>query len=175
MDVMVGSFTKIVKRNGKEVDFNAQKITGAVLKAGEFTGEFGADTAKKLTINVLSIAQQIVGERTPSVEEIQDIVENVLLSSPYKKTAKAYIIYRDQHARVREITSKFNVDLVEQYLLKTDWQVNENSNMSYSLQGLNNYMSSEISKVYWLNRIYSQHIKRGSLKRRPAPARPRGA
>src|SRR5271157_208249 len=92
MDVMVGSFTKIVKRNGKEVDFNAQKITAAILKAGESTGEFGADIAKKLTINVLSIAQQIIAERTLSVEEIQDIVENVLLSSPYKKTAKAYII-----------------------------------------------------------------------------------
>ncbi|MCX5782016.1 MAG: ribonucleoside triphosphate reductase [Elusimicrobia bacterium] len=160
---MVGGFTKIVKRNGKEVDFNAQKITKAILKAGESTGEFTADTAKKLTINVLSIAHQMVADHTPSVEEIQDIVENILLNSPYKKTAKAYIIYRDQHARVREITSKFNVDLVEQYLLKTDWQVNENSNMSYSLQGLNNYMSSEISKVYWLNKIYPSAIKEAHM------------
>ncbi len=159
MEVMTSVFTKIVKRNSKEVDFNAQKITSAILKAGESTGEFGAEVAKKLTINVLSIAQQMIGSRIPSVEEIQDIVENVLLNSPYKKTAKAYIIYRDQHARVREITSKFNVDLVEQYLLKTDWQVNENSNMSYSLQGLNNYMSSEISKVYWLNRIYPNSLR----------------
>ncbi|MDR1244396.1 MAG: ribonucleoside triphosphate reductase, partial [Endomicrobium sp.] len=89
-----------------------------------------------------------------------DVVEEVLLSSLYKKTAKAYILYRDQHTKIREITSAFNVDLVDQYLKKLDWQVNENSNMSYSLQGLNNYISSEISKIYWLNKIYTENIRK---------------
>ena len=95
----------------------------------------------------------------PSVEQIQDIVEEVLISSPHKRTAKAYIIYRDQHARIREIVSKADVDLIDRYLERADWQVNENSNMAYSLQGLNNYVSSEVSKVYWLNKIYPPEVR----------------
>ncbi len=152
-------FTKIVKRNGQTVDFDARKITQAILKAGQATGEFGEDIALNLTLRVVNVAQQMVRDRAPSVEEIQDIVEEVLLTSPYKKTAKAYIIYRDQHARMREIASHFNVDLIDQYLTRSDWQVNENSNMSYSLQGLNYYISSEISKIYWNNKIYPKEIK----------------
>ncbi len=87
----------------------------------------------------------------------------MLLSSTYRKTAKAYIIYREQHARIREITDKASVALVDQYLNKTDWRVNENSNMAFSLQGLNNYVSSEISKVYWLNEIYSPQIREAHI------------
>ena len=68
-------------------------------------------------------------------------------------------MYRDQRAKVREISSKFNVELVDQYLQRLDWQVNENSNMGYSLQGLNNYVSSEITKIYWLNKIYPEKVK----------------
>lgn len=151
--------TRIVKRNGEQEDFNSRKITLAILKAGDTTEEFTEPIAQKLTLRVLNLAQQFIVDRHPTVEEIQDIVEEVLLSSPYKKTAKAYLIYRDQHAKIREITSKNSVGIVEQYLNKLDWQVNENSNMSYSLQGLNHYISSEISKVYWLNKIYPPHIK----------------
>jgi len=87
----------------------------------------------------------------------------VLITSPYLKTAKAYIVYREEHARIREIVSKANSDLVDQYLNRLDWQVNENSNMSFSLQGLNNYISSEISKIYWLNRIYPKEIRQAHL------------
>ncbi len=93
----------------------------------------------------------------------QDIVEEVLLASPYKKTAKSYIIYRDQHSRIRELVSKAGVDLIDQYLEKLDWQVNENSNMAYSLQGLNNYIASEVSKTYWLNKIYPPEIREAHL------------
>ena len=75
------------------------------------------------------------------------------------KAAKAYIIYRQQHAEIREIVSRFNTDLVDKYLNQHDWRVNENSNMAYSLQGLNHYVSSEVSKLYWLNRIYPAAIK----------------
>ena len=152
-------FRKIKKRDGRVVKFNAEKITNAIAKAGEATGEFDEKVARKLTLKVLNLAQQAITRKIPTVEEIQDIVEEVLLSSPYRKTAKAYIIYRDQHARIREVTAKANVDLVDQYLGKTDWQVNENSNMAFSLQGLNNYVSSEISKVYWLNKIYPPEIR----------------
>jgi len=156
----------IEKRDGTVVPFEAGKITQALLKAGKATGEFDELVAKRLTVKVLNVAESIYGHtsKPPSVEEIQDIVEEVLLSSVYRKTAKAYIIYREQHARVREIANKASVDLVDQYLQKTDWRVNENSNMAFSLQGLNNYISSEVSKIYWLNEIYSPDIRDAHLQ-----------
>jgi len=156
-------FTEIEKRDGTIVAFEAEKITNAIVKAGKATGELDEKAAKRLTIKVLNLASQVIGEEPPTVEEIQDIVEEVLLSSTYRKTAKAYIIYREQHARIREITDKASVALVDQYLNKTDWRVNENSNMAFSLQGLNNYVSSEISKVYWLNEIYSPQIREAHI------------
>ena len=155
-------FTKIRKRDGRIVEFDAEKITNAIAKAGKATGEFGRETAKKLTLRVLNLAQQLI-HGIPTVEEIQDIVEEVLLTSPYRKTAKAYILYREQHAKIREIAAKANVDLVDQYLKRLDWQVNENSNMTYSLQGLNHYISSEISKIYWLNKIYPPEIRQAHI------------
>jgi len=156
--------TEIEKRDGKMVAFEAKKITNAIAKAGRATGGCDEKVAKRLTIKVLTLAQQVIGEKIPTVEEIQDIVEEVLLSSTYRKTAKAYIIYRDQHARIREITNKASVQLVEQYLKRTDWRVNENSNMAFSLQGLNNYVSSEVSKVYWLNEIYSPEVREADIQ-----------
>ncbi|MBN1829390.1 MAG: ribonucleoside triphosphate reductase [Deltaproteobacteria bacterium] len=151
--------SKILKRNGELVKFEAGKITSAIAKAGAATGEFDEKTAGRLTLKVLAMIGQLYDGRLFSVEDAQDIVEEVLLSSPYRSTAKAYIIYRDQHARLREITSKMEVEMVDQYLQKMDWKINENSNMDYSLQGLNNYISSEVSKAYWLNKIYPAEIK----------------
>ena len=139
-------FEKIKKRDGRIVKFDSDKIKLAILKAGESTGEFDEKTANRLTLKVLSLASDLVKNKVPKVEEIQDIVEEVLLSSAYKKTAKAYVIYRDEHQKMREIFSGMNGDLVDQYLKKLDWQVKENSNMTFSLQGLNNYISSEIRK-----------------------------
>jgi len=156
-------FENIRKRDGRIVPFDAERITNAIAKAGQATGEFDREVAKKLTIKVLSLAQGMIKDDIPSVEQIQDIVEEVLITSPYLKTAKAYIVYREEHARIREIVSKANSDLVDQYLNRLDWQVNENSNMSFSLQGLNNYISSEISKIYWLNRIYPKEIRQAHL------------
>lgn len=156
-------FTKIKKRGEQVVKFNARKIINAIRKAGEATGELNEEIAEGLTLRVLNLAQQAITNRIPTVEEIQDVVEEVLISSPYKKTAKAYIIYRDQHAKIREIISKADVNLVDQYLEKLDWQVKENSNMAYSLQGLNNYVSSEISKIYWLNKIYPPEIRKAHI------------
>ncbi len=153
-------FSQIRKRDGRVVKFDPEKITNAIAKAGAATEEYDSGTARRLTIKVLTLAEQLLGDRIPSVEEIQDIVEETLLQSPYRKTAKAYIIYRDQHARLREVINKMEVDLVDQYLSKADWKINENSNMDYSLQGLNNYISSEVSKVYWLNEIYTPEIKK---------------
>ncbi|MDD5484294.1 MAG: ribonucleoside triphosphate reductase [Kiritimatiellae bacterium] len=156
-------FKRIKKRNGKTVKFESAKICGALAKAGSATGEFDKNVARRLTLKVLGLAQSALARKPPTVEEIQDIVEEVLLSSSYRRTAKAYIIYREQHAKIREIASKANLDLMDQYLDRADWRVNENSNMSYSLQGLNNYVSSEISKAYWLNKIYPAEVKTAYL------------
>ncbi|MBI4633878.1 MAG: ribonucleoside triphosphate reductase [Deltaproteobacteria bacterium] len=155
--------SKIKKRDGRLVKFNAEKITQAIAKAGAATDEFDYDTARKLTIKVLNLSEKLFDHKIMTVEEVQDIVEEVLLSSPYRRTARAYIIYREQHARLREITNKMEVDLVDQYLKKVDWKIHENSNMDYSLQGLNNYISSEVSKVYWLNEIYAPEIRNAHI------------
>ena len=114
--------------------------------------EFAEEEAYQLAQAAIAQAQQTIADDTLTVEQMQDAVEDTLLRSPYKKTAKAYIIYRDQHQKLREIAASAHVDLIDQYLLKLDWRVNENSNMGYSLQGLNNYISSEVSKTYWLNK-----------------------
>ncbi len=152
-------FQKIKKRDGRVVKFDLKKITEAISKAGKATGEFDEKAAQKLTLQVVNLTQQVIDREVLTVEEIQDIVEEVLLSSPYRKTAKAYILYREQHARLREMKDKMSVDLVEQYLSGQDWQIKENSNMTFSLQGLNNYLASEVSKIYWVRKIYPSEIR----------------
>ncbi len=152
-------FDKIKKRDGRVVEFDGAKITAAIAKAGEATAEFGEREARKLTLRALTLAHELRLGPVPEVEEIQDIVERVLLDTPYYKTAKAYIIYREQHAQIRNIASRASVDLVEQYILKLDWKIKENSNMCFSLQGLNNYISSDVTSEYWLNRIYPPAIR----------------
>lgn len=152
-------FEEIRKRGGRVVPFDSSKITSAIAKAGKATGEFGERDARKLTLRVLTLAHELRLAPTPEVEEIQDIVERVLLDSPFYKTSKAYILYREQHARIRAIVSGASIDLVENYIRRLDWKVKENSNMSYSLQGLNNYISSDITSEYWLSRIYPPEIR----------------
>jgi len=153
-------FDQLKKRDGRIEPFDSSKITKAIEKAGDATEEFGHREAQKLTLRVLTLANQLRLGEIPEVEEIQDIVERVLLDSPYYKTAKAYILYREQHAQIRQITTKASIGLVEDYLEKLDWKVKENSNMCYSLQGLNNYISSDVTSEYWLNRIYPPEIRR---------------
>jgi anaerobic ribonucleoside-triphosphate reductase len=150
---------KIKKRNGSVVEFNSSKITTAIANAGHATGEFDEREARKLTLRALTLAHEMRLGPVPEVEEFQDIVERVLLDSVFYKTAKAYIIYREQHAQIRQMATRANVDLVDHYIQKLDWKVNENSNMSYSLQGLNNYISSDITSEYWLNSIYPPEIR----------------
>ena len=152
-------FEAIKKRNGRVVEFDSTKITAAIFTAGKATEEFNEKEAKKLTLRVLTLAHELRLGSIPEVEEIQDIVERVLLDSPFYKTAKAYILYREQHAQIRNFVTKANVDLVEHYIQKLDWKIKENSNMCYSLQGLNNYISSDITSEYWLNSIYPPEIR----------------
>ena len=151
-------YKSIKKRDGRTAKFDRKKIEKAIEKAGLETGEFDAAQAVELTDKVLGVLETRNQKRLPSVEDIQDIVEDALIDSKFKKTAKAYIIYRDQHKKLREITSNIHVDLIDKYLGNLDWKVNENSNMGYSLQGLNNYVSAEITKTYWLDKIYTSKI-----------------
>ena len=152
-------FEKIRKRDGRVVEFDPLKIKSAIAKAGEATGELGKKEAARLTGEVLSLAHESGLDPLPDVEGVQDVVERALIVSPFYRTAKAYILYREQHSQIRVITDRGNVDLVDSYLRKDDWKTKENSNMSYSLQGLNNYMSSHVSSTYWLNKIYSPEIR----------------
>jgi ribonucleoside-triphosphate reductase len=152
-------FRNIKKRDGRIVPFDSSKITAAIAKAGAATGDFDERTARKLTLRVLTLAHELRLGPVPEVEQIQDIVERILLDSPHFKTAKAYILYREQHAQIRNIAAKASVDLVEQYLNGLDWKVNENSNMCFSLQGLNNYISSDVTSEYWLSQIYPPEVR----------------
>ncbi|MDB9823014.1 ribonucleoside triphosphate reductase [Deltaproteobacteria bacterium] len=152
-------FENIKKRDGRIVEFDSSKITSAVARAGKATGEFNEREARKLNLRILTLAHELRFGPQPEVEEIQDIVERVLLDSPYHKSAKAYILYREQHAQIRAISTKANIDLVDHYIQKLDWKIKENSNMCFSLQGLNNYISSEVTSEYWLNSIYPPEIR----------------
>ncbi len=152
-------FEEIRKRDGRVVPFDSGKISGAIEKAGKATGEFGLREARKMTLRVLTIAHEMRMGPVLDVEELQDVVERVLLDSPFYKSAKAYILYREQHAQLRKLTAEARIDLVDHYIEKKDWKVRENSNMCYSLQGLNNYISSDITADYWLNKIYPPEIR----------------
>jgi ribonucleoside-triphosphate reductase len=96
------------------------------------------------------------------VEDVQDRVEKALMDTGFDKTAKAYILYRDNRRKIRDTEASLEdaVDLINQYIGEEDWQVKENSNMAYSLQGLNNYVSSIVSGKYWMDRVYNKNIKR---------------
>ena len=160
IDALIPQPFPIRKRDGREEAFKSGKIAAAIQRAGEATGEFGAVEARLLTLRVVSTLQALRdGDQPLTVEFVQDVVEETLITSPYRRTAKAYIIYRDQHARLREMVSRADLDLIDAYLDKLDWRVKENSNMDYSLQGLNNHISSEVSKIYWLNKIYPAEIR----------------
>lgn len=159
---------KIIKRDGAIVTFDASKIEKAILKAAKATKEFGEEEAAKITKKVILMAQEVANKKesnlkAPTVEEVQDAVEVALYSFGFTATAKAYILYREQRSRIRDFAAGLNIDMVDEYLQQLDWQVNENSNMSYSIQGLNNYIASNISKNYWLNKIYPEDIKTAHL------------
>jgi ribonucleoside-triphosphate reductase (formate) len=151
---------KIKKRDGKVVDFNPVKITDAIWKAAQAVGGKDYKKASQLTDKVLEILEKTLkrGE-IPTVEQVQDIVEKVIIEEGHAKTAKAYILYRKQHQDMREIGGLLkDIDVVDGYLSMMDWKVKENSNMSYSLQGLNVYATENIISHYWLNKIYPPEI-----------------
>ena len=152
---------KIRKRSGDIADFDQSKITEAIQKAMEAVGNKDRAQAEYFSNQVVEKLNEKFHERSiPAVEEVQDLVEEVLISNRQIKTAKAYILYRDQRARLRDMKDMINSnDVMEDYLRQNDWRVKENSNMSFSLQGLNNHLASTISSNYWLNKVYTSNIR----------------
>jgi len=157
-------FTHIIKRNGDLQKFESEKITNAIFKAGQATGELNEKLAKKLSDKVVSMLIKKFENISPTVEQIQDMVEHVLIDSIFEETTKAYIVYRRKRAEIRDIKKMLDPEeLMEGYLNESDWRVKENSNMSYSLQGLNNYISSSITAKYWLEKMYPEKIKQAHI------------
>ena len=148
------------KRDGRLEPFDQERITNAIWKAAKAVGGKDRELAKKLSDQVIAELKKRFGEEgVPTVEEIQDLVEKILIENGHARTAKAYILYRKQHQDMRELAALLSsADMVDQYLEIEDWRVRENSNMSYSLQGLNNYLSSTVIAKYWITRIYPPNI-----------------
>ena len=150
----------VQKRDLRLEKFERTRIANAIWKAAKAVGGRDRATAERLSEQVvIQLENRFGDDGVPMVEEIQDLVEKTLIESGHARTAKAYILYRKQHQDLRELASLLSSgDLIDQYLQIEDWRVRENSNMSYSLQGLNNYLSSTIIAKYWLTRIYPPKI-----------------
>ena len=150
----------VLKRDSKLEPFDQERITKAIWKAAKAVGGKDREQAKRISDQVLLDLKNRYGEDgVPTVEEIQDTVEKMLIENGHAQTAKAFILYRKQHQDMRELAALLsNADLVDQYINLEDWRVKENSNMSYSLQGLNNHLSSTVIAKYWITRIYPTDI-----------------
>ncbi len=154
----------VMKRDGAVVPFDRQRIEQAIYAAARASGDgVGRTWAETLSWAVTGLLEERTNgsEGVPHVEEIQDIVEEVLVKSGKPRIAKAYILYRQQRAQARQTTRMLldSEKLVDDYLQRADWRVNENSNMNYSLQGLNFYVASSIAARYWLHRIYPPEVQ----------------
>jgi len=156
---MVG---KIRKRDGSVVSFSKEKIIEAIWKAVKAVG--GKDKEKTIQISnsIFETLEQKYGEfGVPDVEEVQDLVEKILIEGGYAKVAKAYILYRKSHEELRNVKGLFDtIEAVDDYISLNDWMVKENSNMGFSLQGLNNYIATKIISNYWTRRIYPEAIRK---------------
>ena len=156
---------QIRKRDGSIADFDQNKITQAIYKSLKAVNRDDSDLSAELSDKVVTLLNNKFHYRSiPAIEEIQDLVEEVLIREDLVKAAKAYIIYREQHARLRDLKKMINSnDIIDGYLKQLDWRVKENANMSYSLQGLNNHVASAISSHYWLNKIYPLEIREAHI------------
>lgn len=153
--------TKIIKRDGRIVSFDKRKITNAIFKAAQAVGGSNFKRAKFLADQVVEIINKKFTSSIPTVEEVQDIVEKVLIENGHAKTAKAYILYRQQRTEIRNFQNlMLNTDkMIRDYIGEKDWRVKENSNMDFSLQGLNNHIISAVTSKYWLEKIYPPKIR----------------
>ncbi len=153
--------TRLIKRDGSEAVFDKSRIEAALRRAGEATGEFPPEEAALLTSQVVKVLAHRFGAGTaPDVEQIQDIVEQVLISANHLQTARAYIAYRDQHRRLRE-DRRVLLDVaasIDEYLDRSDWRVKANANQGYSLGGLILNTSGKMIANYWLSHVYPPEI-----------------
>jgi len=160
--ILRAKFDKIQKRDGRIVKFDQSQIEKAVHKALTSTNQGDGPIARKVANKVVNLLNKRFRKgETPKVEETQDIVEEVLILENLVETAKAYILYREQRRRIREAQSAMDetVEMVDKYIQELDWQIKENANMAYSLQGLHQYITSAVSKKYWLDKIYTKEIR----------------
>lgn len=154
------SLYKIQKRNGAIVDFEPEKIRLAILKAAEAVGEKDPLITETLLKEVLVDLEEQFGEQIPSVEEVQDVVEDVLIRYDYAEIAKAYILYREKRREAREdrnVVVEVEKTITE-YLNRSDWRVNANSNQGYSLGGLILNTAGNVIANYWLSHIYPKNV-----------------
>ena len=154
--------TKVQKRNGDIVEFVPEKIFNAVFKAITATKQGNGKKTQQISESVIKILnRRFKKDEIPNVEQIQDIIEEVLILEGETAAAKGFILYREQRRIIREsqLTAEEAVDRVDDYLDKLDWEVQENSNMTFSLQGLNHYGVSYIVKKYWLNKVYPSEVR----------------
>ncbi len=152
----------IRKRNNVLVEFDPERIVGAIFKAAKSVGGTDVETAGRIASKVVSYLEIVYKDGGyPTVETVQDLVEKILIEEGHAKTAKAFILYRQQHSEIRKTKELFEEanKLLDQYINQDDWKVNENSNMTYSLQGLNNYISTAFTTHYWLHKIYPSDIR----------------
>jgi ribonucleoside-triphosphate reductase (formate) len=151
----------IRKRDGRLVPFEQDKIATAIKRAVQAVNGTDMDKAVQIAREVVGILEVIYkGGRVPTVENVQDLVEKILIEKGHAKTAKAYILYRKQRETLRQTKEfiKESIDAIDSYLTQEDWRVNENANMGYSLQGLNNHIAANITSNYWLNKVYPAEI-----------------
>ena len=159
----------IVKRDGKVEKFDVAKIKSAIFKAAVASGGEDKERAEELAYMVATKLARNFNNQSPTIEDIQDMVEKVLIDEHHAKTAKAYILYRDRRKKTRENKSLIGatVELFTDYLADKDWNIKENANMQKSVNGLNNYVRETFTKKYWLNNVYPAEIReaheRGSL------------
>ena len=153
---------EIRKRSGEIVEFHPEKITRAIFKAAHACGGEDYQKAEMLSNQVVKIAERQFIDRIPDVEDLQDIVEKVLIDNGHAKTAKAYILYREKRKGARETNALIGgtIDMFSNYLGDKDWAIKENSNMQKSINGLNNYVREGFTKLYWLNEVYPDNIRK---------------
>lgn len=157
----LGPLKSVITREGQSVSFDASKIEKAIEKAGFATGEFGIEEAWLLAGQVVKVLKHRFAHGvSPTIEQIQDIVEQALISANYFKTARAYIVYREQRERNRQ-DKKAIVDAISsinEYVDRSDWRVNANANQGYSLGGLILNISGKMIANYWLNHVYPKEV-----------------
>ncbi len=148
--------TKIVKRSGETVDFDANKIYNAISKAASATGEMTLSQILTITQFVLNKLDVEFTDKVPTVEQVQDTVIQTLMDSREYKTAEAYIIYRQKHSEIRDANIDA-VSVIDGYVTEADWRVKENANIGYSIGGLILRTSERVTAEYWLH-LYPKEI-----------------